>query len=292
MARVRIRKRSIKNFFKSVFLLIIAFFMFLVLRNRYYESMEVNEFLGYGEYEGSYDDGFYDIEGYKTDDISKLLANLEDEAEKGNEKAQWIRDNYQNMADVNLYLAGNDPDTINFVYNYQNGITDFQFWPGESVLLDRKTPYFLQWDNRWAYQSLSDSNIGFAGCGPTAMAMALARLNGDISITPDIIARDAEAYMTYEGISWDFFDDEARRYGYTAREIPLTETDMVQALDQGPLLVSVRRGYFTLFGHIMVIDSYRDGKFIINDPNSISKSQQTWSYDEISNQIAKIWLIN
>ena len=233
----------------------------------------------------------FDPDGYKTDDKRILKNNLKKEANSGNDKASWIVDNFDNLDDALIYLAGNDPDTIDFVYNYQNGITNFEFFPGESVLLDRKTPYFSQWDNRWAYNGLDDKNIGFYGCGPTAMAMVLARLNGDISITPDIVAKDAEAYMTYGGISWDFFSDEAKRYGYTISEIPLDEYELIYALDQGPLIVSVNRGYFTLFGHIMVIDSYKDGKFVINDPNSIRKSQKSWSYDEISNQIAKIWLI-
>lgn len=227
----------------------------------------------------------------KTDDFDTLRKNLKKETDSGNNKAEWIYDNFDNLPDAMLYLAGNDPDTIDFVYNYQNGITNFEFYPGESVNLDRKTPYFLQWDNRWAYNSLGQSNVGIAGCGPTSMAMALARLTGDNSITPDKISIDANAYMDASGVSRSFFNDEASKYGYRVVDISNDKDAMIEALNYGPLIVSVTRGYFTLFGHIVIIDSYQNGKFIINDPNSIKKSQISWSFNQIQNQIAHIWLV-
>ncbi|MDU2598689.1 C39 family peptidase [Anaerococcus sp.] len=227
----------------------------------------------------------------KTDDFDTLRKNLKKETDSGNNKAEWIYDNFDNLPDTMLYLAGNDPDTIDFVYNYQNGITNFEFYPGESVNLDRKTPYFLQWDNRWAYNSLGQSNVGIAGCGPTSMAMALARLTGDNSITPDKISIDANEYMDASGVSRSFFNDEASKYGYRVVDISNDKDAMIEALNYGPLIVSVTRGYFTLFGHIVIIDSYQNGKFIINDPNSIKKSQMSWSFNQIQNQIAHIWLV-
>lgn len=227
----------------------------------------------------------------KTDDFDTLRKNLKKETDSGNNKAEWIYDNFDNLPDTMLYLAGNDPDTIDFVYNYQNGITNFEFYPGESVNLDRKTPYFLQWDNRWAYNSLGQSNVGIAGCGPTSMAMALARLTGDNSITPDKISIDANEYMDASGVSRSFFNDEASKYGYRVVDISNDKDAMIEALNYGPLIVSVTKGYFTLFGHIVIIDSYQNGKFIINDPNSIKKSQISWSFNQIQNQIAHIWLV-
>lgn len=227
----------------------------------------------------------------KTDDFDTLRKNLKKETDSGNNKAEWIYDNFDNLPDTMLYLAGNDPDTIDFVYNYQNGITNFEFYPGESVNLDRKTPYFLQWDNRRAYNSLGQSNVGIAGCGPTSMAMALARLTGDNSITPDKISIDANAYMDASGVSRLFFNDEASKYGYRVVDISNDKDAMIEALNYGPLIVSVTKGYFTLFGHIVIIDSYQNGKFIINDPNSIKKSQISWSFNQIQNQIAHIWLV-
>lgn len=229
---------------------------------------------------------------YKTDNKRALKKNLQKEADVDNDNARWLVDNFDYLDDNLIYLAGNDSDAIDFVYNYSNEITDFEYYPGESVDFDRSTPYFLQWDNRWAYDYLGDSVIGLAGCGPTSMAMVLARLEGDTSIDPGKIALDAQNYMTDDGIAWKFFNDEANRYGYSAYDISNDEGAIIDALENGPLIVSVNKGIFTLFGHILVIDSYQDGKFVINDPNSMEKSERSWSYDEIKDQIAHIWLIN
>lgn len=226
----------------------------------------------------------------KSDNKDELKKNIESWLGE-NPKAKWVYDNFDDLDNVDAYLAGNDEDTIEFVYNMNNGLTNFPYTPGQSVDLERKTPYFIQWDNRWAYNKLGNRNIGISGCGPTSMAMILSRLKKDNSITPDKIAKDAQNYMGNEGISWNFFYDGAKKYDYKIEDVALNEEAMKKALGKGPLLVSVNRGYFTLFGHIFVIDSYKDGKFIINDPNSLRNSKIEWTFDQISNQIVKIWSI-
>ena len=225
---------------------------------------------------------------YKTDRRDDLIKNLEDPANK-DLKAKWVYDNFKNLTDTEAYLTGNDPDTIEFVYNMNHNIKDFPYKEGESIKLNRPTPYYIQWDNRWAYQELSDINIGVAGCGPTSMAMVLARLRNDPSITPKTIGEDAKEYMVEEGIAWSFFTDEANKYGYKCEDLEKDKQKMIEALKEGPLIVSVERGYFTLAGHIFVIDSYKDGKFIINDPNSIKNTMREWDYEQIQDQIVHIW---
>ncbi len=226
----------------------------------------------------------------KTDDMDKLYKNIEKHKDD-NEKINWIYENFNNLSDKEIYLVGNDIDTSEFVYNLENGITNFEYYSGESVNYDRLTPYYLQWDNRWAYNKLGDSNIGFAGCGPTSMTMVLKRLNPNLDISPINIAQDAQSYIGPDGIEWKFFADEAHKYGYNIENIPNNKEDIIDALDRGSLIVSMNKGYFTLFGHILVIDSYRNGRFIINDPNSMKNSEKSWSYSSIEDQIANIWLV-
>ena len=226
----------------------------------------------------------------KSDNKKELIKNIET-LKDNDEKAKWIYDNFYKLPDIHSYLVGNDPDTIEFIYNYNNSITDFKYSIGESENLNRATPFYLQWDNRWAYDKLSDTNVGFAGCGPTSMAMILSRLLNDKTITPRVIAKDAQNYMIDEGISWNFFNDEALKYNLKCFDINNDKQAMIDALKDGPLLVSVNKGYFTLYGHIFVIDSYKNGKFIINDPNSIKNSKVSWTYEEIQGQIAHIWKI-
>ena len=226
----------------------------------------------------------------KSDVKEDIIKNLEKYIDQ-DPKAHWVYDNFFNITNVEAYLTGNDPDTVEFVYNMNHNITDFPKTPGESIELGRKTPYYLQWDNRWAYDELGQRNIGISGCGPTSTSMVLSRIKNDPSITPDKISKDAKNYMTNEGISWNFFKDEAEKYKLNTKEINLNEKEMIEALKKGSIIVSVNRGYFTLFGHIFVIDSYKDGKFIVNDPNSIKNTMRPWTFDEISNQIAHMWQI-
>ena len=226
----------------------------------------------------------------KSDVKEEIIKNVEKQA-ASDPKAKWVYDNYYNISNVEAYLTGNDTDTIEFVYNMNNGETDFKSTPGESIKLNRKTPYYIQWDNRWAYLDLGERNIGISGCGPTSVSMVLSRLKNDPNITPDKVAKDAKSYMTSEGISWNFFSKEAEKYNYAVKDINLDENEMKKALKSGPLIVSVKKGYFTLFGHIFVIDSYKDGKFLINDPNSVKNTMRPWTYDEIKDQIVHIWQI-
>ena len=226
----------------------------------------------------------------KSEDMDELRKNIEPYINM-DPKAKWIYMNFYNIPDREALTAGNDPDTIEFIYNLNNGINNFPMSDGSSLNLGRKTPLFLQWDNRWAYNELGQRNIGISGCGPTSTAMVLSRIKNDPSISPDKIAKDAKTYMSSEGISWAFFPDEAKKYNLNSKDIAVNEKEMIDALKKGPLIVSVNRGYFTLFGHIFVIDSYEDGKFLVNDPNSVKNTMRPWSFEEMSNQIAHIWQI-
>lgn len=228
---------------------------------------------------------------YKSDRKEDLIKNLEIPA-KTDPKAKWIYDNYNKLPNIQAYLVGNDTDTVEFVYNLNNNINEFEYKEGESIKLNRSTPYYLQRDNRWAYDQLSDSNIGIAGCGPTSISMVLSRLTNDPSITPKLIGKDAQEFMVEEGIAWSFFEHEANEYGFKCEDIPNDKDKIIEALKDGPLIVSVQRGYFTLSGHILVIDSYKDGKFIINDPNSVKNTMREWEYEQLKDQIVHIWKIS
>lgn len=230
----------------------------------------------------------YEVKPKKKSDIKEDLIKNVEAAAKKDKKAQWVYDNFYNLDDVDAYLTGNDPDTIEFIYNKNHKFIDFNFYKGESVKLKRKTPYYLQWDNRWAYDNLYPTNIGISGCGPTSLSMIISRLTNNL-IYPNEMAQKASKFMNDGGMDWAFIDHIAKEYNLKVTDINLDKDKMIKTLEDGPLLISVGRGYFTLYGHILVIDSYKDGKFIINDPNSVKNSIIGWEYDDISDQILKIW---
>ena len=230
----------------------------------------------------------YEVKPKKKSDIKEDLIKNVEAAAKKDKKSQWVYDNFYNLDDVDAYLTGNDPDTIEFIYNKNHKFTDFNFYKGESVKLKRKTPYYLQWDNRWAYDNLYPTNIGISGCGPTSLSMIISRLTNNL-IYPNEMAQKASKFMNDGGMDWAFIDHIAKEYNLKVTDINLDKDKMIKALEDGPLLISVGRGYFTLYGHILVIDSYKDGKFIINDPNSVKNSIIEWDYNDIADQILKIW---
>uniref|UniRef100_UPI00288ADD2A C39 family peptidase n=1 Tax=uncultured Anaerococcus sp. TaxID=293428 RepID=UPI00288ADD2A len=129
---------------------------------------------------------------------------------------------------------------------------------------------------------------GISGCGPTSLAMIISRLTNNLTY-PNEIAKKASNFMNDGGMDWAFIEHIAKEYKIKVEDVSLDKEKMIKALNNGPLLISVGRGYFTLYGHILVIDSYKDGKFIINDPNSVRNSIIEWDFEDISDQILKIW---
>ena len=126
-----------KKFFKIVFTFVFMVIMFISIKS-------LSSTGGLGD--------VIDLIFYKekTDDMDKLYENIEKHKDD-NEKINWIYENFNNLSDKEIYLVGNDIDTSEFVYNLENGITNFESFSGESVNYDRLTLYYLQWVNRWAY---------------------------------------------------------------------------------------------------------------------------------------------
>ena len=57
-----------------------------------------------------------------------------------------------------------------------------------------------------------------------------------------------------------------------------------------PIIASVHPGKFTTVGHIILITAVdNDGNFIINDPNSYTRTLKKWSFDELKTEIVAMW---
>ena len=190
-------------------------------------------------------------------------------------------------------LLANNKDATQYVLGYLAGQQATPFEQGQTVDIDRKFPYYIQWDKRWAYDKLGGTNIAIGGCGPTCVAMALGGILDDKSITPKSIAEKEEAngYFTDEGTKWSFFDYIAKEYGVKSTGVPLNKEAINASLDKGnPIIASVHPGKFTTVGHIILITAKdEDGNYIINDPNSYTRTLKKWSYDELKTEIVAMW---
>lgn len=160
----------------------------------------------------------------------------------------------------------------------------------------QQVPLFLQWDPRWGYLTYGSDMAAITGCGPVCLAMTGYYLTKDEAFSPDAMftfAQDNGYYSPGNGSSWTLISEGGIKLGLAVKELPLDENVMKRALEQGkPIILAMGPGDFTSSGHYIVIAGVQEGKFIVNDPNSVLKSQQLWSYEQISGQIRNLWSIS
>ena len=194
-----------------------------------------------------------------------------------------------------LEMLEKNEETYDFVTNYPHRS---QYMGQEIDISDvyrqGEIPLLMQWDLRWGYNSYGSSVIGASGCGPTCMTMAYRGLTGDTQMNPRKMAEYAEKnrYSTEAGTSWSFFTEGALGLGLTGRELPLADTVMRKALDEGKVIIcSMRPGDFTTTGHFILLRGYDEKGFFVNDPNSRKNSDKQWNYETLSGQIKGLWEI-
>lgn len=157
-------------------------------------------------------------------------------------------------------------------------------------------PLFIQWDQRWGYAPYGDGIVGLDGCGPTCLSMCAVYYLQDTKLSPDYVADFAYRRGYYKdgvGSTWDLITKGGKKLGLTVNELPLDESVMKNALQQGSTIIcSVGEGDFTTKGHFIVITDYTDEGFKVNDPNSYKNSEKLWTYECLSPQIKNLWSVN
>ena len=198
-----------------------------------------------------------------------------------------------NMSDTLRQLVKNNPETIDFVRDYQ---TKKDVPPAENIgeVTAGVIPHLLQWDERWGYQIYGDNMIAVNGCGPTVISMVASGLTGDNTITPYRVAKFAEQNGYYEGdagTSWALMTEGAAQLGVYGEEMGLSEEAVFSSLENGnPIICSMSPGDFTTTGHFIVLVGIEDGKIRVNDPNSVKRSEKLWDYETLYPQISNLWV--
>lgn len=192
-----------------------------------------------------------------------------------------------------LKMLAKNIETLDFVLDY----FDKKDLPcsetiGESEI-NGEIPLLIQWDERWGYGSYGSSMVAVSGCGPTCIAMVASGLTGRTDITPYSVASYSEenGFLTPElDTSWDLMTYGCEEFDITGTMLGLDEAAMANTLNGGcPIICSMGPGDFTESGHFIVLTSYEDGAFHVNDPNSRIRSGQTWSYEMLKDQIVNMW---
>ncbi len=194
-----------------------------------------------------------------------------------------------------LEALSHNPELLNYTLNYpqkkgtssDNIDLSDQYKPGQIPLL-------IQWDEDWGYAPYGSGTIALNGCGPTCLSMVTVGLTGNTSWNPKAVCAFSETNGFLDEPSgstlWSLMTDGAKKLGLHSKELSLDEERMVQELSQGhPIICSMRPGDFTTKGHFIVLYGYRNGKFLVRDPNSRKNSKKLWSYRTLEPQIKNLW---
>ncbi|MDR3278366.1 MAG: C39 family peptidase [Oscillospiraceae bacterium] len=142
--------------------------------------------------------------------------------------------------------------------------------------------YYAQFDSRWADTPYGvTGTIGRSGCGPTALAIAVSSLTGT-AVDPVQTAKwssDNGCYLEGSGSYRSLIPNGARHFGLTAESVTAADAQkIVDALSAGKLVVAIMvNGHFTKSGHFIVLRGVTaEGKILVADPASASRSGQEW----------------
>lgn len=239
------------------------------------------------------------IPGHHNYEMEKPVQRTEEEVQrkleemaKKHREYKDILEHYEDYPETYLAALANNPEMLDYVKGYldSHGVLDAKLTKSEKK---EDYPLFIQWDKRWGYASYGTSSIGISGCGPTCLSMVIYGLTENELATPDKVARYSEEqgyYIEGTGTSWELMTDGAAAFGVTGSELSLDESSMKQALDAGhPIICAMRAGDFTAAGHFIMIYGYDKKGFIINDPNSRTRSEKRWTYEELNGQIKNLW---
>ena len=139
------------------------------------------------------------------------------------------------------------------------------------------------------------TTIASSGCGPTAMAMVLTAVTGE-EVTPVEAANWSMEHghrIKDNGTAWAYFEDIADAYGVECQQMGVSRDNIISNLQDGKYVIAVvGPGHFTKGGHYIVLTGItEDGKITVADPNSESRSQQTWDVDVFLNEGRQLWAI-
>jgi hypothetical protein len=165
---------------------------------------------------------------------------------------------------------------------------------GDVVFSNTITPvvYYNQTDARWGNEPYGKtSTIGRAGCGPTALAIAVASLT-DNRVTPYEVAQwSMKGGYVCEGSGsyHSLISNGGRHYGLTVTSIGRDGKKLVEALQEGKLVIAIMsKGHFTNSGHFIVLRGVtEDGKLLVADPASVKRSDKEWDLRIVTSEASR-----
>ena len=191
----------------------------------------------------------------------------------------------RNVYGFDQYLHPNDESYLESAGQNFSGVS---FTDGATEVV-----YYNQLDARWAEESYGKTGtIGSSGCGPTALAIVVSSLTNQ-KIDPVQMSR-----WSYEngyraegnGSYLSLIPNGAGHFGLAVETATTADAQkIVDALADGKLIVAIMSaGHFTKGGHFIVLRGVTsEGKILVADPASKSRSEQEWDLSVILNEARK-----
>lgn len=215
--------------------------------------------------------------------------NVKNPVSAGEVRAQTdgYPDSLQKLLELN-------PETEAFVKGYFENRDKHPEIDLSDVVEQGTIPLFLQWDERWGYETYGSDFLAITGCGPTCLSMVYCGLSGKTDWDPLRTAQFAEQegyYVKGKGTAWKLMTHGSKQLGLTAQEIAFSESSILAWLEDGnPIICAMRPGDFTTTGHFIVLSGVDEsGRVTVRDPNSISNSDKSWDVSDLMPQIKNLW---
>ncbi len=163
--------------------------------------------------------------------------------------------------------------------------------------------YYNQSDELWAQERYGNDSIRGYGCGPTALAMAVASMTGEDATPANVAAWAAKAgYCSpHSGSYLSIVKGAAEHYGLAYESLGAIDADTLYTrLSEGGIVVALMGpGHFTAKGHFILLHGVTlSGEILVADPNSRENSLAVWEpqliIDELSpsrHDGAPLWLL-
>lgn len=235
-----------------------------------------------------------DVESISKSDVEDMILasyTVDNNNKVYNKSAKEIMDD-----------LGMDEEQQNWANLMYNTITGQRITPGSSFI-DPDTletyegiefdgvVYFNQLDARWANEmyGITDT-IGVAGCGPTALAIAISTLKGEAVSPLEVANWSADNGYVCEGSGSyiSLIPNAAEHYGLTVEKLGKSSgTEIKQHLNDGKLIIALMgRGHFTSSGHFIVLRGIsEDGRILVADPVSYNRSTKEWDLFTILDEV-------
>lgn len=157
---------------------------------------------------------------------------------------------------------------------------------------------YEQTDSRWRnvmYSSTGNryQTIGTDGCGPTCAAMVVATLR-DKNVTP-IQAADWSVSHGYlspnDGTYWSYFHAYLEKYGIKVTQTSQASRAETALRNNRMVITSMGKGLWTTGGHFILAYGIRNGKVLINDPNSEASYREQGDLSRYKSEAVQFWIV-